>query len=91
LRLELQAVVPIIVPRAKALDKLPGRDRRGRTDNGNQFSAPLHLDAQDAETGLLAVKCDSFHGAGKMFQVAGVSIFHGDHCIISTADSESPF
>ncbi|MDD2336210.1 MAG: hypothetical protein PHD01_06510, partial [Geobacteraceae bacterium] len=91
LRLELEAMVSVVVPGPKALYKLPGTDRRGGTNHRNQFPAPPYLDPKDAETGLLTMKGNPFHGAGKMFQVAGVVILHDANCIIYAPYCKSPF
>ena len=65
--LELQAMRAVGHPAAGALDIFPWRDGRGGTHHGDQIAVAAHLDAEDAEAGLLTVEGDAFHAAREVF------------------------
>lgn len=65
--LELQAVLPVVVPVAGAFDEFAGGHARGAADHGLQFPLAFDLDEQHAETAGLAMEGDALDRAGKAF------------------------
>jgi hypothetical protein len=67
LRLELQAVGPIVDPDALALNILARGDGRCRADDGNQVAVATDLDPEDTEARLLTMKRHTLDRPGQVF------------------------
>src|SRR5262249_43940807 len=67
LRLELQAMGPIVDPDALPLNVLARGNRRCGANDGDQVAVPTHLDPEDAEAGLLTMEGHTLHGTGQLF------------------------
>ena len=66
--LELETMGAVVLPYAKALDIFSGGDGGRRADDGDQVALPLHLGAENAEAGFLAVERDPFDGTAETFE-----------------------
>src|SRR5215813_8828817 len=67
LRLELQAMRPIVDPHTLPLNVLPRVNRCRGADDRHQIAVPTDLDPEDAEAGLLTMEGHTLHGTGQLF------------------------
>jgi hypothetical protein len=70
--LELDSVISIPLPTALGSDPFPRSHGRKGSQDCHGFLSSLHLDLQDAETGLLIVECNPLHlSAQRVIRAAG--------------------
>ena len=67
LRLELQAMRPIVDPDALPLNVLPRGDRRCSADDGDEIAVPTDFDPEDAEASLLTMERHTLDRTGQVF------------------------
>ena len=74
-------MVAVVVPLSAALDELPGLDGSGRPESGDQFAMPAHLEPENAEAGLRAMKRHAIEKPRKRLSVLilAVGIFAEIH------------
>ena len=70
-RLELDAVITMVVPAAAGLDKLTRLDGSRRAQDGDEVTVTTHLHPEDAESRLLAVAGHAFDQPGERLTVVG--------------------
>ena len=63
---KLQAVRPVVGPRAGGLDELAGRDHGGVPGHGDEVALPAGLQTQDTEAVLLVVEGHALDEAGEV-------------------------